>query len=465
MRLSGDWGLLGDAVHKAIKALEKKDIAHAEAFYTSTQTTEVTIRNSEILTQNKASDSGVGFRVVITGNKVGFACTNTLSEKSILETGEKALAVARVSSEVRNFALPEAGRPPKVKGLFDSRVAEITVDEVIDIAERAVNAAENFDKRVIAKDGRVSFQSGWRGIINTLGVDIEERETKALIYLGGAGKQNGEVTGSCYDFMFTRKADLNPESVGESIGKMIVEMFKPRSLKSFQGTVIFGPEAVSYQLAEVLVDALRGETVMAGRSAWTEKLGQIVTSENLTISDDATLGNGFSSRSFDDEGCPSQTTTLLQEGKLESFLHNATSAKALDTENTGNASRYAGGFDMIHMIVGSGYRTKPEIYPSNLTIKLGNKEKEELISETKKGVLIESMAGFPQAGSGLISAQLSRAFFIQDGEVQYPIKGGMVSGVAFDWFKQVSGIGKDSKQFQDAVVPSLRVEDVKVVGT
>ncbi len=120
---------------------------------------------------------------------------------------------------------------------------------------------------------------------------------------------------------------------------------------------------------------------------------------------------------------------------------------------------------MVHMIVGNGYRTKPEIYPSNLTIKLGNKEKEELISETKKGVLIESMAGFPQAGSGLISAQLSRAFFIQDGEVQYPIKGGMVSGVAFDWFKQVSGIGKDSKQFQDAVVPSLRVEDVKVVGT
>jgi predicted Zn-dependent protease len=93
-----------------------------------------------------------------------------------------------------------------------------------------------------------------------------------------------------------------------------------------------------------------------------------------------------------------------------------------------------------------------------------NKKKEELVSETKKGVLIESMAGFPQTGSGLISAQLSRAFFIQNGEVQHPIKGGMISGIAFDWFKQVSGIGRDSKQFQNAVVPSLRIEDVKVVG-
>lgn len=464
MRLNGDWGFLSNAVHKTIKALENKHITHAEAFYTSTQATEVTIRNSEILTQNKVSDSGVGFRVVIADNKVGFACTNALSEKSILETGEKALAIARVSSEVPNFTLPEASRLPKVKGLFDSRVADITVDEAIDISRRAVNSAENFDKRVIAKDGRVLFQSGERGIINTLGVDSEERETKAVIYLGGAGKKNGEVTGSCYDFIFTRKADLNPENVGENVGKMIIEMFKPRSLKSFQGTVIFGPEAVSYQLVEVLVDSLKGETVMAGLSAWNKKLGQIVASENLTISDSAKLGNGFSSRSFDDEGFPSQTTTLVQKGKLESFLHNATSAKALDTENTGNASRFAGGFDMLHMIVGSGYRTKPEIYPSNLTIKPGNKKKEELVSETKKGVLIESMAGFPQTGSGLISAQLSRAFFIQNGEVQHPIKGGMISGIAFDWFKQVSGIGRDSKQFQNAVVPSLRIEDVKVVG-
>jgi len=465
MELDENWGFLSNAVHKAIRALEEKDITHAEAFYTSTQTTEVAIRNSEILTQNKVDDSGVGFRVVIADNKVGFACTNTLSEKSILETGEKALAIAKVSSEIPNFSLPEARQPPKVKGLFDLRIADTTVDEAIDIAKRVINASENFDNRVIAKDGRVLFQSGWRGITNTLGVDSEERETKAIVYLGGAGKQNDEVTGSCYDFMFTRKADFNPKNVGENVGKMVTEMFKPQPLKSFQGPVIFGPEAVSYQLVDVLVDALKGETVMTGRSAWTKKLGQMVASENLTITDSATLENGFSSRSFDDEGFSSQTTTLVEKGKLESFLHDATSAKALTTENTGNASRFAGGFEMVHMIVGSGYRTKPEIYPSNLTIEPGNKRKEELVSEIEKGVLIESMAGFPQASSGLISAQLSRAFFIQNGEMKYPIKGGMVSGVAFDWFKQISIIGKDSKQFQNAVVPSLRIENVKLVGT
>ncbi|NIV43704.1 hypothetical protein GWN49_02270 [Candidatus Bathyarchaeota archaeon] len=64
----------------------------------------------------------------------------------------------------------------------------------------------------------------------------------------------------------------------------------------------------------------------------------------------------------------------------------------------------------------------------------------------------------------MISAQLSRAFLIQNGEIKHPIKGGMVSGVAFDWFKHISGIGKDSKRFSNSIVPSLRVEEVKVIG-
>ncbi len=73
------------------------------------------------------------------------------------------------------------------------------------------------------------------------------------------------------------------------------------------------------------------------------------------------------------------------------------------------------------------------------------------------------MAGFPQKGSGIISVQLSRAFYIEKGEFKFPIKGGMVSGIAFDWLKNISGIGNDAKQFKNAIVPSLRIEDVNIL--
>ncbi|TET62761.1 TldD/PmbA family protein [Candidatus Bathyarchaeota archaeon] len=464
MSLETNWNRLTDSAHKAIRALEKENITTAEAFFTNTRTTEVVIRNSEIITQNRVDDSGVGFRVVAPRNRVGFACTNSLSEKAILKAAEKAFAIAQVSSRVPNFALPETGQPTKVEGLFDPQVAEIGVEEGVDAARRMVHAAEDYDKRVIAKDGRVIFESGMRGVVNTLGVDVEEQETKAMIYLGASGVQNGEVTGSCYDAMLSRAADLEPESVGKSVGKMVVGLFKPQLVRSFQGTVIFGAEAVSYQLFNVLIDALKGENVVAGSSAWAEKLGGIEASENFTVEDNAVLEKGFSSRSFDDEGCCSQNAVLIKKGKVEGFLHNATSANALKTRNTGNASRFIGGFDMVSAIIGNGYRTKPQIHPSNLIIQPGSKTKEELVSETVKGVLVESMAGFAQPGSGMISAQLSRAFFIENGEIQHPIKGGMVSGIAFDWFKRISGISKETRKFVNAVVPSLRVEEVKVIG-
>ncbi|MFX0090577.1 MAG: TldD/PmbA family protein [Candidatus Hodarchaeota archaeon] len=463
--LETNWNLLSDRVHKAVDKISKKPrLTHAEAFFTGEQVTEVTIRDSEIQSQNRQYDLGVGFRIATSGNKVGYACTNNLAENSIFETINQAFTIAKVSSEIPNFALPDASQSPTVKGLFDSQIETTTVEEAVNIAKRAITSAEDFDERVLVKRGLVVFSTGWRGIINNLGVDFKEKESRAIIYLGGSGQHSGEVTGTCSDIMYCREAKLDPEKVGENVGERVLQMFNKQVLKSFEGTVIFSPSAVSYQLAGVLIDALKGENVASGSSVWAQKLGKQVTSQNLTINDNAILEKGFASRSFDDEGGSSQKTPLIHKGKLETFLHTATSANTLKTQNTANGSRFTGGFDMVRLIVGNSYKAKPESYPSNLVIQSGNKTKEELISETEKGILVEEMAGFPQKGSGLISAQLSRAFFIEKGEIKFPIKGAMVSGIAFDWFKQISGIGKDVKQFQNSLIPSLRVEGVKIIG-
>jgi PmbA protein len=458
------WGFLTDAVHKTVKNMERKNPAHIEAYFTCTDATEVTIRNSEILTQNGKHDSGVGFRIALSENRVGFACTNKIDNKNVLKAGEEAFEIARVSSSVPNFSLAESTTLPSVKGLFDPRVPEVSPEDVVEIAQRAINSAEGFDKRVIAKDGRVLVESGWVGILNSLRVEYQEKVSRVVLYLGGNGEKDSEVTSSCYDIKFSRAMDLNPEKVGENFGKKVIRLFNPKTIKTFHGAVVFGSEAVSYQLTDVLVDALRGDSVVAGRSVWKGKIGEKVASESLTVIDNPVLEQGFASRTFDDEGCASKKTVMLRKGELLSHLHNATSANALKTSNTGNASRSTGGFDMVKSIIGDGYRTLPIVYPSNLTILPGDKTKEQLASELQKGVLVDSMAGFPQAGSGMVSAQLANAYFIENGEIKYPIKDGMISGVVFEWLKNISDVGQDATQYQNAVVPSLRIEGVKVVG-
>lgn len=449
---------LQEYVRKAVAPLRD---CTAEAFFTSTRTTEVALRNSQLLTQNCQEDAGVGFRVAYR-KKVGFACTNTLTEEAIRKAAETALSIARVSREVPYFALPPPGPLPEVRG-YDPRVRATSVEDIVDLARRALEAAES-DPRVRVKSGNVVFQWGHRGVITSEGVDCEERATKAVLYLGGVGEYNGSVTGMSTELEYSRTADVNPEKTGDSVREKVTAMFNPQKLASFEGTVIFAPEAGSYQLTDALVDAVKGETVMAGRSAWAEKRGEKVGSDVFTLTDDPLLENGFSSRAFDDEGCPSRRTPLVERGVLRGFLHSGSTACALRMENTGNASRSAGGFDMIRSIIGSGYRTEPEVYPSNLVFSPGTKDKEALTSEVEKGVLVTSMGGFVQKGSGLISAQLSEAFFIEKGEIKYSVKEGMVSGVAFDWLKQISGVGRDVKQFENVVVPSIRVEGVRVVG-
>jgi PmbA protein len=466
MRAENSWEFLADTVRKTLKRLEELGAELAEAFFSATWTTEVTIRNSEVLAENVMEDAGVGFRVAVSGNRVGFACTNVVNtEKAVFEAGERALSIAKSSAPVPDFALPSSLKVPMVQGLFDSAVLDASVEESVNIARRMIQSTENVDKRITAKGGQVSISYIQRGVVNSLGVDVEAKETQVGAGVYGTGRRNGEVTPSCFDIELKRCLDLHPEKIGDAVGQMIIAQFNPKPVESFEGTVIFEPEAVSYQLCDAMIGALKGENVGAGSSPWIGKLGETVASENLTVVDNGVLDGGFASRSFDDEGYPSQATTLVSKGTLKSFLHNATTSNKLGMQNTGNASRSGGGFEMTKQIIGNGYKAKPEVYPSNLVIEAGRKTKHQLTSDVKRGVLAETMGGFVQAGSGLISAQLVRAQYIEKGEMKHPIKGGMVSGIAFDWLKQIDEIGNDGKQFFNSVVPSVRIEKVKIIGS
>ena len=466
MSFEDSWTFLADAARKTLKRLDRMVAKQTEAYLLATRTIETNIRNSEVFTENAIEDMGLSFRVATSDSRVGFACTNIVAnEEKIMETGEKALSIAKLSTPVPGFALPARQKVPRVEGLFDKAVAVAGVEEAVDIACRLIGSTEAVDKRIGAKGGQVSLAYIRKGVVNSLGVDVEAEETQAAALVYGSGVNKGEPTPSCVDGELLRSFSLNPERTGQTVGEMIVNLFDPKPVESFEGTAVFEPEAVSYQLCDAIVGAVKGEIVVAGSSPWGGKIGETVAPADFTVVDDATLKGGFASRAFDDEGYPSQRTTLISEGKLEGFLHNATTANRLKTENTGNASRFAGGMEMTKMIIGSGYKAKPEVYPSNLVIQPGNKSRKKLVSEVNRGLLVGSMGGFVQAGSGLISAQLGRAHYIEHGEIKHSVKGGMVSGLAFDWFKQISAVGNDAKQCFNSIVPSLQVEKVRVVGS
>lgn len=466
MRRNGDRQSWCDAARKTIKHLQDMGADQVEAFCLATRTTEVTIRNSEIFGENEVDDVGVSFRATTPDKRVGFACTNIVNtEKDVLEAGKKALSIARLSPSLSDFTLPLKLKIPTAHGLFDEAVVDAKVEDAVDVACRLIKSIEDVDRRVTAKAGQVSFSYARRLVVNSFRVNAESEETRVFAYVYGSGSQGAEITPSCLDFEMKRTLDLDPENIGRTVSRLVLSQFNPKPVDSFEGTVIFEPNAVSNQLFEALSNALNGENVVAGSSPWTGKLNETVASETLNVADNGLLEGGFASRDFDDEGFPSQSTDVITRGKLNSFLLDATSANKLKMPNTGNASRFAEQSDMASQIIGGGYKAKPTVHPSNLTIMPGRKTKDGLIAEVDRGVLVGEMGGFIQAGSGLISAQLMRAHYIKDGTLQYPIKGAMISGVAFDWFKQIDAVANDLKQSFNSVVPSIRIRNVKIIGS
>ena len=461
-QLQNDWENVYSYTEQTInKAMKKDSSKDYEAYFSSYETIEVTIRNSEILTQNKMIDSGIGIRTIVDG-QLGFSCCNKIDQKVFDETLENAISVAKMSRKDSNIGFPEKSKTMTVNDLYDSKFEDVTIEEIVDQAKTAIETAEDYDKRVTVKSGRIILQKGYRGLINSNGTNVNEKGTYYMCYIGGGGQQANEVTGGCYESKVSRKYQLELDKMGEKLAKNITTMFGKKKVDEFKGTALFASGAVSYQILDVLNEALNGENLITDKSAWKNQVGNLVTSENLNINDNAILPGGYSSRSFDDEGSTSQKTTLIENGVLSKFLHYIKSANELNTQTTGNASRSPSSFDLIRSIIGVGYRAKPEIYPSNIIITPGEKNRDKLLSEIDKGVLIETMAGFPQKGSGLLSAQLSRGYYVEKGEIQFCLKDAMVSGVVFDWLKQISGISKDVKEFQNAILPALRIEDVKV---
>ncbi|NHJ40422.1 MAG: TldD/PmbA family protein, partial [Asgard group archaeon] len=320
-QLQNDWENIYSLAEQTItKAMKKDSTNDYEAYFSSYETIEVNIRNSEILTQNKLVDSGVGIRAIVDG-QLGFSCCNKIEQKAIDEALESAVIVAKMSRKDPAISFPESSKSITVNELYDPKFEDITIEEAIEIAKRAINTAEDYDKRITLKSGRIILQRGYRGLINSNGINVNEKGTYSTFYIGGGGQQANEVTGGCYESSYSRRYQLEPEKMGEKLARNILTMFGKKKVDEFKGSALIASGSVSYQILNVLNEAINAENVLTERSAWKDQIGNTVTSEDLNIIDDGILSGGYSSRQFDDEGSTSQKTALIEKGKLSNYLH------------------------------------------------------------------------------------------------------------------------------------------------
>ena len=442
-------GLVEDAVKIALK----RGADEAEAFGYQGLTTNVVIERGQIARSSRIIDRGLGVRTIV-NKAVGFSYTNILDSKSVMEeTIVRAISSAKASKPDKDWhGLPDKKSYGIAKGVYDSKVAHLSSEDLVDVASTMLDAAET-DKRVLPIEGGAGASHLFMNVANSNGVAVSDMGTVIQCTLETIAKEGSEVTPVCFEFAIERSYEVDPEWVGKEATRLAVSALKAKRVETKMLDVIFTQFALQQLLYFTLINAVKADFVQRNQSAFKGKIGEKVASEKVTIYDDGLLEGGIRTWKFDGEGIPQQTTPIIEKGVLQNFLYDNYTAKKEGRESTGNATR-------------AGYLSTPSIEATNFHLLPGKKSPEELISQVKEGLIVYFLQGAHSSNpaSGEFSVVATPAWKIENGEIAYATKGAMLAGNIFQVLKNVSALANNERKIGRLVAPWVLVENVKVVG-
>ena len=255
----------------------------------------------------------------------------------------------------------------------------------------------------------------------------------------------GQSTGSEFDQSPFR--DIDPVKVGEQAGFLAVHSAGGEAVADGRYPVILSPVAVAQLLGYIVVPALSGRNVHAGRSRLAPLLSTRCMDPALDLRDDP-FARGLGATAWDAEGVPSRRIDFVREGMLLAFAYDLKTAYRYGKETTASAVR--GGFGGspsigVHTLVLDGKR-------SDIT--------------RDRALYVHDVVGAHTANpmSGDFSVECQNPAWMEDGILREPVRKAMIAGNFFDALADLGGIGPDSRMVGNAILPPLRLKNLQVIG-
>jgi TldD protein len=414
-------------------------------------------------------DRGVGVRA-LAGERTGFAYSDEVVLPALLESARAARAIARSGSTGALQAWHARGGRELYSAVdpidtLDDR-DKVRLLEEIDREARALDpritqvmaslSASHETILVLASDGTLAADV--RPLVRlNVSVIIEHQGRREQGYAGGGGRfaytefRAGERWRALVREA-VRTAQVNLEAAPAPAGTM---------------TVVLGPGWPGVLLHEAVGHGLEGDFNRKGTSAFSGRIGQKVAAPECTVVDDGTLPNRRGSLNVDDEGTPTQYTTLIENGVLRGYLQDKLNARLMGVTPTGNGRRES----FAHL-------TLPRM--TNTYMLPGPHSPEEIVSSVSKGLYCRHFGGGQvDITSGKFVFSASEAYLIENGRVTRPVKGATLIGNGPEAMTRISMVGDDlrlddgvgtcGKDGQDVPVgvgqPTLRVDGLTVGGT
>ena len=450
-----------DNCSRLVKKAIEMGADDAEAFVLRRSGMEHTIEKNEFKLVASYDSVGRALRVV-KDNRLGFSYSTDLDNDE--PTIEKALAISKFGKELKDFSFPGPGKAPDVEKVFDPNLAELPSDYGVEGCEEIIRGAKDVNRDVNVTKGWVKYGLEEHYVVNSNGLESKDKITYLYSEIDTVLKDKGVSTGT--EAYWSKLMDADFNAIGRESAKWAVMTQDPKDIEGGKMTVLFHPMAIREMLEFILAPALYANRARKGESAYSDKVGEMVAQEDISIYDDPTLPNGPNSGSIDDEGIPSSRTDIISKGQLQNFLYDSLTGSEFSERSTGNALRVS------RLGQDRQFKEPPVISARNFILEGTEKRLDDLIGEVDDGVLVNAVLGAHTSNpaSGDFSVSCPRIVRIERGELTHSVAAVMLGGNLPSLFGRVSGLGDDRKTMKGAIgalgiiAPTVRFEGIQVTS-
>lgn len=438
-----------------VKYILNQGADEVEAYSEISRTAQVTLEKNDLNTANDGVIGGMGIRV-FKNKSIGFASGNVLEIEDGKKLGIKALKLAgKLYSKEWNFlpklSLTNRSSIRKIPGIYDEDSCSFTTDEILMHSINFLDRIKDSDSRVMIDSGTFSGTYGTRGLVNSNGVAVSENANAFVWYTIGMPREGKDVGTLSLEYDYTiKKKNIDVDKTADRFVEKVISTIGAKKLtKKIQGDIILTPRAVSSLIIPTIMFSVSAENVHKKFSYFGDKIGQEVATDSLTIIDDGSLPNKISSSSFDREGVPHKKLKIIDNGILHSYMYDSLSANRANIESTGHGL--------------GDWESRPSIGNTNIIVNSGQVSIEELRSDFKKGLIVDSISGDPNPISGDASLVIKSAQLIENGEIK-PIKEATLNINIFKLINSIVAISKEGKELFSITIPAMKFNDVTVIS-
>lgn len=435
-----------EEISRAIDFVVSMGARYADIRMEKSYATVIEVQDGVFREMSYGIDHGVGVRVLY-GNSWGFASSNESSKSGLRlrETFEDALRIARAlsshGSESKSESKSEPIKLAEAPSITDHfrlnpkiNPADVSIEEKKRMINDAYRAAKEYSPLI--KSVSLSYLDGYeeRVYANSDGSYIEEVAPAVFMRVytvakrGNVLQEGRESIGAVGGFEVIRAE--NPEVMSVKAADKALRLLDAELPPAGMLYVIMDPKLTGVFMHEALGHAAEADHVLCGESILSDKLGEEIAYQGLTVADDPTIENSHGYYRYDDEGIRARRTEVIKEGVLVSFLHTRETAGRFDAVPTSNARA-------------ANYSELPLVRMSNTVIEPGDSDFEEMREDISYGIYAKGMRGGQvDTVRGEFQFSAEEAFLIEKGELTKRLKNVSLSGRTLDILKSIDMVGK-----------------------